>query len=295
MQYTGLYAPLVTPFNDHEEINFPVLGELIEFLLAEGVAGFVPGGTTGEVYALNDEERLAIFRYVKEKVGKRAVLIAGTNSGATRDVIRLSRAAEEMGYDGLMVAVPPYSRPNQQELLGHYRLVAESVGLPIILYNFPWRAGSEIGYEVMDGLRDVANIVGIKEASGDMSRVYEFRLRYKDRYQMICGSDDQALDYFLWGTTCWIGGGVCCAPVQHRLVLDAALSGDYPAARDIMSKLMVVLRSMESGSYTQKIKYGCELLGIPVGSPRRPLLPLTASEKSAFAGIFKGLPPVDKQ
>ncbi len=294
MRYTGIYAPLVTPFNEDETINFSVLEQLIEFLLAEGVTGFVPGGTTGEVYALSDAERLDVFRFVKEKTADRAVLIAGTNSGATRDVIRFSQAAEEMGYDGLMVAVPPYSRPNQQELLGHYRDVAQLVSLPIILYNFPWRAGTEIGYEVMDGLTTVTNIVGIKEASGDMSRVYEFHLRYKDRYQMICGSDDQALDYFLWGTSCWIGGGASCAPRLHRQVLEAALAGDFPAARDLMSTLLVLLRSLESGSYTQKVKYGCELLGIPVGPPRRPLLPLEESEKDSFKELFTRLSSVNR-
>lgn len=295
MRYTGLYAPLVTPFDDNENINYAVLEQLIEFLLAEGVAGFVPGGTTGEVYALSEEERLAVFRFVKEKVRNRAVLIAGTNSGATRDVIRYSQTAEKMGYDGLMVAVPPYSRPSQQELLAHYRVVAESVEIPIILYNFPWRAGTEIGYEVMDGLTTLGNIVGIKEASSDMSRVYEFHLRYKERYQMICGSDDQALDYFLWGSTCWIGGGASCAPRLHRRVLEAALIGDFSAAREQMSALLVLLRSLESGSYTQKVKYGCELLGIPVGSPRRPLLPLDASEKSVFKKLFTALPSVDNR
>ena len=293
MRYTGIFVPLVTPFDDNESINFPVLEQLIEFLLTEGVAGFVPGGTTGEVYALSEAERLEVFRFVKEVVRDRAVLIAGTNSGATRDVIRYSQAAEEMGYDGLMVAVPPYSRPNQQELLAHYRIVAESVSIPLILYNFPWRAGTEIGYEVMDGLTTVKNIVGIKEASSDMSRVYEFQLRYKDRYQMICGSDDQALDYFLWGSTCWIGGGASCAPRLHRLVLEAALAGDFPVARQRMSALLVLLRSLENGSYTQKVKYGCELLGIPVGSPRRPLLPLAESEKSALRELFATLSSVD--
>ena len=289
MRYTGIYAPLVTPFDEEENINFPVLGQLIEFLLAEGVAGLVPGGTTGEVYALSEAERLDVFRFVKDKVEGRAVLIAGTNSGATRDVIRYSQAAEKMGYDGLMVAVPPYSRPSQQELLAHYRDVAESVSLPIILYNFPWRAGTEIGYEVMAGLTGSKNIVGIKEASSDMSRVYEFRLRYQDRFQMICGSDDQALDYFLWGAACWIGGGACCAPRLHRQVLEAALAEDFIFAREKMSVLMVLLRNLESGSYTQKVKYGCELCGIPVGNPRRPLLPLGASEKRVFEKLFTAI------
>lgn len=292
VQHTGLYAPLVTPFDENENINFPVLGQLIDFLLAEGVAGFVPGGTTGEVYALSETERLDVFRFVKERVQNQAILIAGTNSGATRDVIRYSQEAEQIGYDGLMVAVPPYSRPTQEELLAHFRVVAESVSIPIILYNFPWRAGTEIGYEVMDGLINSPNIVGIKEASGDMSRVYEFLLRYKDRYQMICGSDDQALDYFLWGSTCWIGGGASCAPRLHAEVLEAALAQDFLLARKRMSALMLLLRSMESGGYTQKVKYGCELLGIPVGSPRRPLLPLGKSEKLAFKKIFTALPSV---
>jgi 4-hydroxy-tetrahydrodipicolinate synthase len=126
-----------------------------------------------------------------------------------------------------------------------------------------------------------------------MSRVYEFHLRYKDRYQMICGSDDQALDYLLWESTCWIGGGASCAPRLHRQVLEAALAGDFPAARKMMSVLLVLLRSLESGSYTQKVKYGCEILGIPVGSPRRPLLPLEESEKLAFKELFTALPFVN--
>ena len=222
MHLTGIYAPIVTPFHADETINYPVLADLIEFLIENGISGLVPGGTTGEVYALSEAERLELFQFVKEQVKGRVTLIAGTNSGATRDVIRYSQAAETIGYDALMVAVPPYSRPTQRELLAHYRAVAQSVSIPITLYNFPWRAGTEVGYDVLDGLLDLPNVIGIKEASGEMSRVYEFRLRYGERYQMICGSDDQALDYFLWGTTAWIGGAASCAPRQHAAVLEAA-------------------------------------------------------------------------
>jgi 4-hydroxy-tetrahydrodipicolinate synthase len=204
-------------------------------------------------------------------------------------VIRYSQAAEKIGYDALMVAVPPYSRPTQRELLAHYRVVAASTSLPIVLYNFPWRAGTEVGYEVLDGLLDLPNIIGIKEASSDMSRVYEFRLRYGERYQMICGSDDQALDYFLWGTTAWIGGGASCAPSQHAAVLEAALANDFVTARAAMDRLMPLMRCLESGSYTQKVKRGCELLGIPVGGPRQPLLPLLDADSAEFQRIFKGI------
>jgi len=287
MQLKGIYAPIVTPFNADESINYPVLEQLIEYLIANKIAGLVPGGTTGEVYAFTEAERLDIFKFTKEKVDGRVTLIAGTNSGATRDVIRYSQIAEQMGYDALMVAVPPYSRPDQRELLAHYSAVAEAVKIPIVLYNFPWRAGTEVSYEVLNGLTKYQHVIGIKEASGDMSRVYEMHLRFGERYQMICGSDDQALDYFLWGTTAWIGGAASCAPLEHYRIFEAALDNDFVTARAHMDKLLPLLRNMESGGYTQKVKVGCELQGIPVGNPRMPLLPLTDEDRAEFENIFK--------
>lgn len=287
MRLKGIYAPIVTPFDGDENINYPVYKQLIEFLIENHIAGFIPGGTTGEVYALSDAERLETFRFVKEQVAGRVLLMAGTNAGSTREVVRFSEEAEKMGYDALMMAVPPYSRPNQGELLSHFRDVATSVGIPIVLYNFPWRAGSEIGYQVLDGLTDIPNVIGIKEASGEMARIYEMRLRYEDRYQIICGSDDQALDYFLWGSTAWIGGAASCLPRQHANVLEAALDDDFVAARARMDKLMPFLRNIESGGYTQKVKYACGLQGIPVGNPRRPLLPLAEGERSEFERVFE--------
>ncbi len=287
MKLKGVYAPILTPFNTDESINYAVLEQLIEYLIGNGIVGLVPGGTTGEVYACTDQERLDIFQFVREKAGGRVTLMAGTVSGATRDVIRYSQIAEQMGYDAIMAAVPPYSRPNQRELLAHYRALAGSVGIPIILYNFPWRAGTEVGYEVLDGLIDQLNVIGIKEASSDMSRVFEMRLRYGDRYQIICGSDDQALDYFLWGSTSWIGGAASCAPRQHVEIIEAALAGDLLTARTRMQALMPLLRSVESGGYIQKVKVGCELSGIPVGIPRRPLLSLLDADREEFERLFK--------
>jgi 4-hydroxy-tetrahydrodipicolinate synthase len=287
MHLKGIYAPIVTPFEKDESINYPVYEQLIEFMLENGVAGFIPGGTTGEVYALSDSERLETFQFVEERVAGRALLMAGVNAGSTREVIQFSEKAEKMEYDALMVAVPPYSRPNQNELLSHFQDVATAVSIPIVLYNFPWRAGSEIGYEVLDGLIDVPNVIGIKEASGEMTRVYEMHLRYGDRYQIICGSDDQALDYFLWGSTAWIGGAASCLPRQHADVLEAALEEDYLTARARMEVIMPFLRNIESGDYTQKVKYACGLQGIPVGNPRRPLLPLSENEYTEFERVFK--------
>lgn len=289
MLLKGVYAPLVTPFDDNENIDYPVLEKLIEFLLENGIEGFVPGGTTGEVYALRDDERLEVFRFVKNVVNGRAHLMAGTNSGATRDVIRLSREAEKIGYDSLMLAVPPYSRPNQRELLSHYKDVIHSTNLPVILYNFPWRAGTEVGFDVLDGLVNFQQVLGLKEASSDLSRILAMRTRYEDRYQIVCGSDDQAFDYLAWGSQCWIGGAASCTPKQHVQVVDAALKKDLIKSRDMMSVFLPILQNMESGSYTQKVKLGCELQGIPVGRTRKPLLPLEEQEKQEFSKLFNNI------
>lgn len=287
MELQGVFAPVVTPFDKNEEINFSVLEKLIEFLIEKGITGFVPGGTTGEVYAYSDQERFDIFKFFKDISAGRVHLMAGVNSGATRDVIRNAEMAAKLGYDSLMVAVPPYSRPNQRELLSHFIDVAKSVDLPILLYNFPWRAGSEVGMEVLDGLTSYANVIGLKEASSDLSRVLEIKIRYAERFQVACGSDDQAFDYFAWGTKCWIGGAASCLPEHHVAVLNAALKGDLVKARQEMQKVLPVLKNMESGSYTQKVKVGCELRGFAVGAPRRPLLPLASNELPEFESIFK--------
>jgi 4-hydroxy-tetrahydrodipicolinate synthase len=287
MELQGVFAPVVTPFDKNEDINYPVLEKLIDFLIEKGITGFVPGGTTGEVYAYSDQERYDIFKFFKEYSNNRVHLMAGVNSGATRDVIKNAQLASKLGYDSLMVAVPPYSRPNQQELLSHFIDVVTSVEIPVLLYNFPWRAGTEVGMDVLDGLTNYKNVIGLKEASGDFSRMLEIKFRYGDRYQVVCGSDDQAFDYFAWGTKCWIGGAASCLPEQHVAVLNAALKGDLVKARQEMEKVMPTLKNMESGSYTQKVKYGCELRGLMVGAPRKPLLALAESERPAFEALFK--------
>ena len=193
----------------------------------------------------------------------------------------------QVGADYILTATPYYNKPSQGGLHRHFTAIADASSKPICLYNVPGRTAVNLQPAVTLQRATHPNVIGIKEASGDMSRVYEMRLRYGDRFQIICGSDDQALDYFLWGCVSWIGGAASCAPRQHVDVIEAALAGDFAAARARMEKLMPMLRNMESGGYTQKVKMGCELLGIPVGNPRRPLLPLTAEDRTEFERIFK--------
>jgi len=166
MVLKGVYVPVVTPFNGDDEIDHAALARVVNSVLDAGATGVVPCGSTGEFYALSDIERDDVLRTVQETVQKRAQLVAGSNAGSTRDVIRHMRAAADFGYDAVLLAAPYYSLPSQAELLAHFRSVAAAVEIPIILYNFPARAGVEIGYEVLDGLQDVDTVVAIKDANG---------------------------------------------------------------------------------------------------------------------------------
>lgn len=286
MQLKGIIPALVTPFNEKGDIDFKTLEKLLEFQLARGVHGFVPLGSTGEYYAMSDAERRDVLRCVKEVVGDRALLIAGTNSGSTRDVIAHTEAAKKLGYDAVLLAPPYYALPTQEELIAHYQAVLDAVDVEIVLYNYPPRVGVEVGFETLDAFADNPRVIGIKESSGNLLRAIEINKRYGDKYQLSCGSDDQALDFFMWGATSWI-----CGPANF--LIDRVISfynkfhaGDVAGAQNEMRKMFPVMASLESGKFVQKVKYGCELIGFPVGDTRRPLLPLSDAEKRELASAF---------
>jgi len=287
MVLKGVYVPVVTPFDDDDEIDHAALATVVNSVLDAGATGVVPCGSTGEFYALSDIERLDVLRTVHDTVQKRVQLVAGSNAGSTRDVIRHMRAAAELGYDAVMLAPPYYSLPSQAELLTHFRSVAAAVEIPIILYNFPARAGVEIGYEVLDGLQDADTVVAIKESSGDIGRLHQMLDRYGDRYQLVCGADDQAFEFAAWGVRSWIAGIGSCVPRQCVAVLDALERGDLAGSRSAMLRLMPLASEAERGKFIQTVKYGCELAGLPVGHVRAPLCDLDGREKATVRRVFE--------
>ncbi len=274
MDIEGVYTPIVTAFDAGEEIDFDATAAVIDFVLAGGVRGIVSCGTTGEYYACTTDERLRLLAHARDVVAGRAQLIAGCNAGSTRDVIGFGRAARDLGYDALMLAAPHTSLPSQRELAAHYAAVANAVGLPIILYNFPARAGVEIGFDCLDAIADVPEIVAIKESSGDFSRFLALRRRYADRITVMCGSDDQAVDYFAWGVRSWLAGTANVLPRHHVAIMDAANAGDHATAYRLFDGILPWVQNMESGSYNQKAKLGLARQGVETGGVRRPLLPI---------------------
>ncbi len=286
MELKGILPALVTPFDANDRIDFKALERLLEQQLALGVHGFVPLGSTGEYYAMSAAERADVLRCVKEVVGNRGHLIAGTNAGCTRDVIAHTETARELGYDTVLLAPPYYALPTQQELTTHYEAVLAAVDVDLVIYNYPPRVGVEVGFETMDALADNPRVIGIKESSGNLVRAIQINERYGDRLPLSCGSDDQAFDFFLWGAKSWICGPANFVVAQVVSFYDKFVAGDLLGAQAQMRKLFPAMASLESGKFVQKVKYGCELAGVPVGATRLPLLPLTDEEKRDFAAAF---------
>jgi 4-hydroxy-tetrahydrodipicolinate synthase len=288
MEMKGILPALVTPFDAKGAVDHDVLASIIEHQLKAGVKGFVPLGSTGEYYALNNEERRAILKTVREVVGDRGILIAGANGSSTREVIEQVKQTRDAGYTNLLIAPPYYALPSQEELIGHYEAILAAVpDIDLVLYNYPVRTNVEVGYGVLDAFKDNPRVIGVKESSGNLLRAIEIGGKYKDHYQLSCGSDDQALDFFLWGASSWICGPANCFAKKTVDIYDKFAAGDIFGAQDVMRSLFPVMASMEAGKFVQKVKYGCELAGFKVGNARMPLKPLTDEEKAAFRQVFE--------
>jgi 4-hydroxy-tetrahydrodipicolinate synthase len=286
MDIEGVYVPVATPFGVDGDIDFGGYDKVVEFVLDGGVSGLVPCGTTGEYYALSTEERLQQLARVRDVAAGRAKLVAGCNAGSTREAIKLAAASRDLGYDAVMLAVPPTSLPSQRELALHFTAVAEGGGLPVILYNFPARAGTEIGFECLDAIVDHPGVIAIKESSGDFSRFLQLRRRYADRITIMCGSDDQAVDYFAWGVRSWLAGTANVLPRHHTAIMEAANRGDLAEARRGFDAILPWVQHMESGSYNQKVKLGLRHQGIECGDVRAPLQPMEPAASAEFIEVL---------
>lgn len=289
--FQGIMTVVATPFDKGGGIAFDVLAKHLDFLVANGVHYIIPGGTTGEYYAQTVEERKQVLAFVAERAGKKVRLAAGTNSARPADTIELSNYAKGLGYQALMLAAPYYSLPGTHELAEHFRHIAAHTSLPIILYNFPARTGVDMNREFLEKVADIKAICAIKESSGSFARMLEHIVHFDGRIQRVCGADDQAVDSFLWGAKSWIAGASNFLPSEHVALYDACVvKQDFVQGQKLMHAMLAMFYLLENGGkYIQYVKYGCELAGIPVGSPRQPLLPLSDEEKAGFQRLYERL------
>lgn len=282
MKLSGVMPALVTPFSKDGKVDFKAFEKLLAHLRAAGVTGWVPNGSTGEYFSQSTEERRDVLQFVRQFAQPGETLIAGTNAPATREVIEQTVLAKKIGYETVLLAPPFYTRPTQQELIRHYEAVLDAVDVNLILYSYPAKDGTDISFDLMDQFADNPRVIGIKESSGVLQRAIDIASRYEGRIQLVSGSDDIALDFMFWGAESWICGPSNCM-AKACCDLDRTFkSGDLAKARAQMKTLYRAMNILESGKFVQKIKYGCELQGLPVGECRAPLGPLTDEEKEQF-------------
>lgn len=287
MKLSGVMPALVTPFDAKGQIDFKAFERLMVHLREAGVTGWVPNGSTGEYFSQSTEERRDVLQFVKDFAKPGEILIAGTNAPATREVIEQTAIAKQIGYDTVLLAPPFYTRPSQAELIKHYETVLAAVDVDLVLYSYPAKDGSDISFELMDHFADNPHVVAIKESSGVLQRAIDIASRYEGKIQLVSGSDDIALDFMFWGAESWICGPSNCMAKACCDLDRAYRSGDLGKARQMMKTLYRAMNILESGKFVQKIKYGCELQGLPVGECRGPLGPLTAEEKAEFRAAMQ--------
>ncbi|HCH26538.1 4-hydroxy-tetrahydrodipicolinate synthase [Psychrobacter celer] len=286
MNINGILVPIVTPFDNNGNVDAQKLTALVEAFIDKGVSGIVACGTTGEYYTFSAAERELVLTTIAEAAKNKVTLIAGINSLSTDHSIELATQAKTLGYDGLMLSATPYSLPEQDGIIAHFEKVANASDLPIIMYNFPDRVGVAIEFDTIAHLAKHPNIVGVKESSGDFSHALRMLQADFDDFEVVCGCDDQPVDFFFWGAKSWIAGAANVFPAEQVALFDASQQGDWDKAKQIMSEIYPAIHSMESDNYNQKAKAGCLNGTMDVGSVRVPLTDMPADEKSEFLALL---------
>ena len=289
-RFEGIYTPIVTPFAEDQSVRWDALGDVIDWLIGQGVHGLITGGSTGENYAQTVEERVEIARFTAERIKSRVPLVVGTGAMLTSDSIALAEAAKEMKADAILLASPPYAVPTDRENALNALAIDKAADLPIMLYNYPGRTGTMMGEEFLDRVGRSRNFCGIKESSGDINRVHLLARDYP-HIQLGCGMDDQALEFFAWGAPFWVCGGSNFLPAEHVALYEACvIEGDFAKGRRIMSAMMPLMRVLEQGGkFIQTIKHGVTMTGIDCSVVRPPLKALNKDDKRALDQVVRVL------
>lgn len=265
---------MVTPFLGRQ-VNYPMMQQLLKRQYQAGIRSFVIAGTTGESATLSDQEKLQLARCCKDALGEQALIILGTGSNDTSHSCDLSQAAQEAGANGLLVVSPYYNKATPEGLMAHYMSIAHSVSIPVILYNVPTRTGCDIPISVYRRLCHVENIVGVKEAHGDITRVTKILNACGPDFAVWSGNDDQAAAAIALGASGLISVASNLYPEELRSLTTAALDGDFDTAAALQCRLQPLLELMTCEVNPIPVKTAMALLGFDCGGFRLPLTPLS--------------------
>ncbi len=285
--FTGAGVALITPMQEDGSVNYDKLEEILEFQIENGTDAIIICGTTGEASTLTNEEHLECIRYACEVTKKRIPVVAGTGSNCTESAAYLSVEAEKRGADGLLLVTPYYNKATQNGLKRHFLTVAERVKIPIILYNIPGRTGTKMTPQtVVELCRDCSNIIGVKDATGDISEVADVMYLSEGKIDLYSGNDDQIVPVLSLG-----GKGVISVlsnilPRETHDIVESYFRGDVKTSREQQLKYIPLIRALFCEVNPIPIKMAMNLMGMEVGSLR---LPLTEMEKTNAERLAKAM------
>lgn len=286
--FKGAGVAIVTPFTRDNKVDYDKLGELIDFQIKEGTDSIIICGTTGEASTLTHEEHIECIRYAVEKVNKRVPVVAGTGSNCTNTAVYLSKEARSCGADGLLLVTPYYNKATQNGLIGHFTEVARAVDLPIIMYNVPSRTGCNILPKTVANLvKNVDNIVGIKEASANITQVSDLMQLTEGNIDLYSGCDEIIVPIMSLG-----GSGVISVisnimPRETHNIVAKFLEGDIKGSLDIQLKLLPLVHELFSEVNPIPVKKALNLMGFDVGTLRLPLTDMEADNAERLAKVME--------
>lgn len=274
-----LLTAMVTPFDVEGEVDYEQANNLARALLDSGSDGLIIAGTTGESPTLSREEKLRLFTEVKSAIANRGIIIAGTGSYNTRESQELTKEAERIGVDACLLVVPYYNRPTQQGLFEHFEAIAQATTLPCILYNVPSRTVANLASDTVIKLSQIDNIVGVKEASGNLRQVAEIVQGTRDDFLVYSGNDADTLLILALGGYGVISVASHLVGIQIKEMIERFLSSRTQEAASIHRHLLPLINAMFVNPNPMPVKYALNYLGFPAGKPRLPLV--NPDEKSA--------------
>lgn len=284
-----LLTAMVTPFNADGSVNYEKAADLAEWLINNGSDGLVVAGSTGEAATMSAEEKLELFRVVVNRINKRVPVIAGTGSNNTTDSVKMTKMAEAMGVDGALIVGPYYNKPTQEGFYQHFAAVAQSTGLPIIVYNVPGRTASNISPAIVARLAaDFENIVAIKEAAGNVAQVAELYSVLPEEFTIYSGDDGLILPFMSVGATGLIsvlsniGGGIL------QDVMQAYEDGRVREAAKLNARMVPLANAMFIETNPIPVKAAVtHVTGIDAGQPRLPLTPMEPANKAKMVAVLQ--------
>ncbi len=287
MAQPRMMTAMVTPYNEDLSVNYAKAAELAEYLCDNGSEGLVVCGTTGESPVLSDEEKLKLYQTVQDRVGERVPVWAGTGCNDTAAVVELSQAAAKTGVAGIMVVAPYYNKPTQEGLYQHFRKVAESVTLPVMLYNVPGRTSSNLLPETIARLSEVENITAVKEASGSMDQVSQLLSLIPERIKVYSGDDSLTLPLMALGAHGVVSIASHVIGLAMTEMITAFVAGEVGKASRLHRELFPMFKGLFVTTNPIPVKAALNIMGHDMGGYRLPLTPPTESEQAFLRQLLE--------